>query len=173
MVISNRAKRGPNEGNDHYLTKILIAELTDKYIGSLVTEAGSRLMILYEFQFKPLWVPNDKEKPRFYTGDVVLLIFNNDEDRFKSIREHQSLYTYADLQELCNDMMNIEIDGIVGHTGQHIVNNNIRDEELMKQCRIPVHRIESLDREHRKKYQEILKAEIEIFFFRHHPLVIN
>lgn len=152
MAIMNRPKRGFNEGFDHYSTKIMVAEVADKYLSAICSSSESslnyKLMTMYEFQYKPIFVSDTDTMPRLYTGDVTLLFFSSHE-KYQQLKDKTQVHLWADIQSAADMIIDIEIDGIVGHGSPvNKSKNRIRD-ALLRAHRINVYRILSMSKRER------------------------
>ena len=168
MMIGNEATRSPGEGNDHYQTKIVIGRVVDQSISPLVSELGWKLLTMYEFPFIPLKLEDYEDIcDRCYVGDVVALIFR-EKQHFRDTHNKIVLNSWSDLQRSANVILNIECDGIKGHSTV-----TERDIELKKHYNINVCRIPVLEYKSRKKEDtyDVLKEEITDFYFKHTNVV--
>lgn len=165
MVKLNRPKRGHDEGHPHFETKVLVMDIADRELSTLAHEIGLHVATANEFQFKPMWIYDEIDtQPRAYTGDVVCLFFKN-KDTLDRIRDKQNLYTWEEMQELADYVINYEIDGIVGHgTTRELAKNKLRDYELAKR-RVHVKRIGSENRLERAENEQLLKEMITAFYW--------
>jgi hypothetical protein len=167
-MIINKPARALNESSDHWFTKILVGSIADEYLTKLAAPVFG-IAVAHEFQFKELWVEKDKEKPRFYTGDTVVMLFNLVKDDKKEFFEKLGKFfpPWIELQEEATHIMNFEIEGYRGH--QSVIkkaNDKLRDEELYNQCSILVHRMPFQTRPQRLRWTSDTMDEIIRFYYQ-------
>ena len=126
MIINSPFSRG-YESKRHILAKTRAATICDKYLERLkhIHQKKWKIVTIYEYRFPQLLTPLGAKT---YCADVFVDL--------SYMTEHQ-------LRHHC---MSIEVDGILGHAGEHEqMKDRVRDERLSQQINCPVIRFATDD----------------------------
>ena len=165
MVKLNRPKRGHNEGSPHFETKLMVMDIADTELSIRAKELELYVATANEFPFIPMWIHEDENEkdPRGFIGDVVCLLYR-DYRTFKALTNRNNLFTWDEIQNMADFIINYEIDGIEGHSSKsERAKNSTRDYELAKKG-IMVKRIQSENIMGRFNYKGLIKKAIIDFY---------